>query len=99
MPRILKRTGLSFLGSILGYVVAHILFPQYEGDMLTVVQWARTEMGSEHADLDPGEAAECLISKVLLATIEDSGKFFQAKVPSWEYKGGPNRYEGQCLPW
>lgn len=90
---------MSFLGSILGYVVAHILFPQYEGDMLTVVQWARTEMGSEHADLDPGEAAECLISKVLLATIEDSGKFFQAKVPSWEYKGGPNRYEGQCLPW
>ncbi|KAJ5533120.1 hypothetical protein N7494_009672 [Penicillium frequentans] len=61
--------------------------------------WARTEMGSEHADLDPEEAAVCLISKVLDATKEDSGKFFEANVPSWEYKGGPNRYEGQILPW
>ncbi|KAJ5884514.1 hypothetical protein N7504_012086 [Penicillium tannophilum] len=61
--------------------------------------WARTEMGSEHADLDPEEAAACLITKVLAATNEDSGKFFEANVPSWEYKGGPNRYEGQILPW
>lgn len=99
MPRILKRKDLSFMGSILGYVVALTRLPQYEGNMLTVVQWARTEMGSEHADLDPEEAAACLISKVLAATNEDSGKFFEANVPSWEYKGGPNRYEGQILPW
>ena len=99
MPRILKRTDLSFLRSILGYVVAFTPLPRYEGDMLTVFQWARTEMGSEHADLDPEEAAECLISKVLAAISEDSGKFFQANVPSWKYKGGPNRYVGQALPW
>lgn len=56
-------------------------------------------MGSDFADLDPKEAAECLIKKVLLATKEDSGKFFEANVPSWEYKGGPTRYDGQILPW
>ncbi|OAP57408.1 hypothetical protein AYL99_08146 [Fonsecaea erecta] len=61
--------------------------------------WARTEMGSQHADLDPKESAECLITKVLSATSQDNGKFFDANVPSWEYKGGPNRYNGQIIPW
>ncbi|KAJ5198236.1 uncharacterized protein N7498_007353 [Penicillium cinerascens] len=61
--------------------------------------WSRTEMGSDFADLDPKEAAECLVKKVLLATKEDSGKFFEANVPSWEYKGGPTRYDGHILPW
>lgn len=65
----------------------------------SIYQWARTEMGSQHADLDPKESAECLITKVLSATSQDNGKFFDANVPSWEYKGGPNRYNGKIIPW
>ncbi len=56
-------------------------------------------MGALRADLDPQEAAESMLKKVMAATKDDSGKFFEANVPSWEYKGGPNRYDGEILPW
>ncbi|KAJ6118401.1 hypothetical protein N7471_013868 [Penicillium samsonianum] len=61
--------------------------------------WARTEMGSEAADLDPKESAECLLNRVLSVTKVDNGKFFSALVPSWESKGGSSRYDGRVLPW
>jgi hypothetical protein len=56
-------------------------------------------MGSEYADLDPKISAHCLLDKVCNVDKEDNGKFFDANVPTWEYKGGPNRYDGKVLPW
>lgn len=54
-------------------------------------------MGSENADLDPQEAADCLIKRILVATKEDNGKFFAANVPT--YKGVRSEiYRGQVYP-
>lgn len=56
-------------------------------------------MGSEHAELDPQESAECLAKRVMIATESDSGKFLDAYIPSFRGKEGINRYDGQIYPW
>lgn len=56
-------------------------------------------MGSKAADLTVEDGSKYLLEKVLAANKDDNGKFFDAYVPTWEFKGGPNRYEGSMIPY
>jgi len=60
--------------------------------------WVRTDMGSSAADLSIEEGSNGLVNKITSATMADSGKFFNAKIPTWKGNGGPNTYSGEPMP-
>jgi hypothetical protein len=56
-------------------------------------------MGSTIADLTIEEGCRALVTKIMSVTKDDNGKFFDAYIPNWKYKGAPNRYNGAILPY
>lgn len=68
-------------------------------DINTKIQWLRTDMGSQDADLDVATGVRALKDLILSATADANGKFYNIHVPGWEHAEGPNQYDGAVIPW
>ena len=64
-----------------------------------VMQWLKTDMGSEHADLPVDVGVKEVIRIMTSSGPESTGKFLNIHVPGWENAAGPNRYDGKEPPW
>jgi len=65
--------------------------------MLIFVQWLKTDLGGEHADL-PVETGVSELKRIMLAaTKEQNGKFLNIHVPGQEQAWG--RYDGGEIEW
>jgi hypothetical protein len=63
------------------------------------LQWLRTDLGSQRADLPVETGAEKVVDIVLKTGPHQNGKFVNIHVPSWEKAPGPNQYEGKEIEW
>lgn len=63
------------------------------------MQWLKTDLGSEHADLEVGVGAKAVLDKVFATTKEDNGRFLNIHVKGYENVQGPNKYDGKTPPW
>ncbi|KIX03016.1 uncharacterized protein Z518_06566 [Rhinocladiella mackenziei CBS 650.93] len=76
---------------------------EYEKEGFTIFLvspgWLRTDMGSEHADLEVEVGAKAVLDILLKSSPETNGKFLNIHVPGWEHKEGPNQYDGAIVPW
>ncbi|KAL9582346.1 MAG: hypothetical protein Q9212_003348 [Teloschistes hypoglaucus] len=64
--------------------------------------WLRMDMGSSmgaEADLPVAAGATALLDAVHKYGKEESGKFYNIRVPGWEHNEGLNRYDGLSAPW
>lgn len=63
------------------------------------LQWLKTDMGSQHADLEVPVGVDATKDIILNATTEKNGKFCNIHVPGWENAPGANQYEGEEHAW
>lgn len=63
------------------------------------LQWLKTDLGTDEADLPVETGATCTLEILDRATKADTGKFFDINVPGWNKEGSPNVYDGSELPW
>ena len=63
------------------------------------LQWVKTDLGSEAADLDIVTAVEALLRTIVESDASMNGKFLNIKVSGWEKAQGPNQYDGAEIPW
>lgn len=56
-------------------------------------------MGGSGADLTIEQGTKAVTDVIFRVGKEDSGKFFNVRVPGWENATGPNKYDGGSLPW
>ena len=62
------------------------------------LQWLKTDLGTQQADLEPEIGAKEVIRITREAGPESTGKFMNLLVPGWEDKL-PNNYDGKEVPW
>ncbi|TVY38427.1 C-factor [Lachnellula occidentalis] len=63
------------------------------------LEYLKTDLGSQNADLDVDVGAKATLDKILGAGREQNGQFLNIHVKGWEEKEGPNRYDGVNPPW
>lgn len=64
-----------------------------------ILQWLKTDMGSQNADLEIDVGAADVIRILLASDSKTNGKFLNIHIPGWENAEGPNKYNGEELPW
>lgn len=64
-----------------------------------ILQWLKTDMGSENADLPVDVGVKEVIRLMQSSGPESTGKFLNIHVPGWENAPGPNKYDGKEPPW
>jgi hypothetical protein len=64
-----------------------------------MLQWLRTDLGTDQADLSPEIGARGILEIADRVTEEDTGKFFDIYIPDWDRAAPFNRYEGGTLAW
>lgn len=57
------------------------------------VQWLKSDMGGQHADLTVPQGAKAVLKVAFAADSRDNGTFKNIDVPGWE------KYDGQILAW
>ncbi|KAI9709854.1 MAG: hypothetical protein M1828_002349 [Chrysothrix sp. TS-e1954] len=74
--------------------------PQWRGEYsLTSMQWIKTDLGSEYADLEVRPGVQAALQRVLGINTKMNGHFLNIHMLGWESKEGPNQYDGGELPW
>lgn len=63
------------------------------------MQWLKTTMGGDMADLDVETGAKATWDIVNKADKSYNGKFYNIHVPGWEHNEGVNQYDGLEIPW
>ncbi len=64
-----------------------------------MIQWVRTSMGTENADLELDVASEALLDRILQVSREDNGKFFDTYIQGWKSAMQLNSYDGKLVPY
>ena len=63
------------------------------------MQWLKTDLGTEQADLEVNVGTKSVLDIVLNSTTEYNGTFRNILVSGWENNEGPNKYDGKMIPW
>jgi hypothetical protein len=71
----------------------------FEHTLTNILQWLKTDMGSQNADLPVEVGVEEVVRLMLKSGPESNGKFLNIHVPGWENAPGPNQYDGKEPPW
>lgn len=62
------------------------------------LQWLKTDLGSQYADLEPEVGVKDVKRIILEANSSQNGKFFNIRVPGWENNEQNKRYAGEEIP-
>lgn len=63
------------------------------------IQWLKTDIGTEYADLDVETGVKSVVEIILSADKSSNGRFRNVHVAGYENVEGPNKYDGKDIAW
>lgn len=79
--------------------VSDLIWNNFGGIAKHPVQWLKTDLGSQYADLDVSVGVDQVKTIILNLDPSTNGKMVNIHVPGWENAAGPNQYGGGLAPW